>query len=135
MSNRGIREHVLMLAGRPCGVAVSEISGFTAEASSMALYRLRKIGKVYAARISHRRVRYFTDATVAAAYEKAHKSGGSDAGPANHTGRMVTMNAKHQRAWWPADAEPVITSETKITIAPPPPEWSTRTNTHSRWGG
>lgn len=36
------------------------------------------------------------------------------------------------RAWWGADAEPVITANTKITVAPPLPERVLRTNTHSR---
>lgn len=134
MSNHGIRSHVLMLASRECGVSVAEVSGFTAEVASMALYRLRKLGKVHVARISHRRVRYFTDPDLAAAYEKANKRAGSDAGPANHTGRMVTLNGKHQRAWWPPDAPMVITEHTKYTQADPLPQ-PTRTNTHSTWGG
>lgn len=134
MSNHGIRAHILMLASRDCGVAVAEVSGFTAEAASMTLYRLRKMGKVHAARISHRRVRYFVDEARAAAYEKANKRASSDVGPANHTGRMITMAGRHQRAWWPPDAPMVITENTKITRAAPLPQ-PTRTNTHSGWGG
>lgn len=134
MSNHGIRAHLLMLAARPCGISVAEVSGFTAEAVSMALYRLRKLGKVHAARISHRRVRYFTDEALAAKYEKAHRRASSDAGPTNHAGRMLSMAGKHQRAWWPPDAPMVITENTKITRAKPLPQ-PTRTNTHSGWGG
>lgn len=134
MSNHGIRAHVLMLASRPCGVSVAEVSGFTAEAVSMALYRLRKIGKVHAARLSHKKVRYFIEADVAQDYEKAHKRISMDAAPTNHTGRMINMSGKHQRAWWPPDAPMVITEKTRITVAQPLPQ-PTRTNTHSVWGG
>jgi HAMP domain-containing protein len=43
----------------------------------------------------------------------------------------VTITVNRTRAWWDASAEPVITSKTKVTIAPPPP-YAYRTNTHSR---
>jgi hypothetical protein len=33
------------------------------------------------------------------------------------------------KAWWPADAKPVITSATRVTICPAPPV-PTRTNTY-----
>lgn len=41
---------------------------------------------------------------------------------------FVDIAKKRQRAWWDADAPAVITPETKITVAPRPPQ-PTKSNT------
>lgn len=53
---------------------------------------------------------------------------------AQSTAQKAKAHTAKQRAWWPKDAEPVITAKTKITIAPPAPT-PLVTNTHARrWG-
>jgi hypothetical protein len=55
--------------------------------------------------------------------------------PAAKPSKPANVTVKERnRAWWPADAEPVITAATRVTIAPPPVR-HLRTNTHSPFGG
>lgn len=128
-----LRMHCLRLAGREHGLATSEVTGYSATQVRAAVWHLKNDGVLFAARLSHKVVRYFDSQKKAHAYERHHGTGSGAASQAD--GRKLSMAPKaSQRAWWPADAPAVITSKTKITIAPPPPDWTTRSNTHSRWG-
>lgn len=132
----GLYAHVERLAARDCGVTTGEVTGYTAEQVSLALYRLRLKGRVFAAKLSYRSVRYFADEARAKAFEAANRRAQVGASASNHAGRHLNLGGtRHQRAWWDADAPMVITERTKVTIAPPPPEQPRRTNTHSEWGG
>lgn len=130
-----LRQHVRDLAARPGGVSYAEVTGFATSQVSSALWRLKTDGEVFAAKISHRNVSYFADPIAAKRYEAEHREKGDRNGtPMSYTGQHIGHAGKHQRAWWPADAPAVITSSTKITIAPPPPT-PTKSNTYTEWGG
>ena len=128
-----LRMHCLRLAGREHGLATSEVTGYSATQVRQAVWHLKNDGLIFSAKLSHQVVRYFSDEARAKAYQAKH---GKPGAATQAAGRKLSLPPKaSQRAWWPKDAEPVITEKTKITVAPPPPEWSTRSNTHSRWGG
>ena len=45
--------------------------------------------------------------------------------------RQIVISKPRVHAWWPADAEPIITPQTKVTIGPSPGR-VLRTNTHEQ---
>lgn len=130
-----LRRHVKALAQRECGVAYAEVTGYATSQVTQALWRLKTEGEVFAAKLSHKSVRYFGTPEAAQAFERANrKTAASNGTAASYSGRHIGAAGRHQRAWWPADAPMVITEKTKVIKAPAPAE-PTKTNTHTEWGG
>lgn len=130
-----LRQHVKALAQRDCGVSYAEVTGFATAQVSSALWRLKTDGEVFAAKISHRNVRYFGTPEAARSFEAKHRqASGANGTAASYSGQHIGTAGKHQRAWWPADAPMVITEKTKVTKAAAP-EQPRKTNTHTEWGG
>lgn len=127
-----LRTHVQRLASRPSGVCSAEVTGFSATQVRAAIWHLMQAGALHRAKLAHKVVRYFTDAQLAAQYERLHRR--APATPVTSMGQRNNPTHKSLRAWWPADAPMVITEHTKITVAKPLPQ-PIRTNTHSGLGG
>ena len=128
-----LRTHVQRLATRADGVCAAEVTGFRATQIRAAIWHLVQAGALHPARLSHKVVRYFTEAQLAAQYECLHRR--APARPATTMGERSNPTHKSlRRAWWPADAPMVITEHTRVTVAKPLPQ-PTRTNTHTGWGG
>lgn len=127
-----LRMLVKRLASRADGVCAAEVTGFRATQIRAAIWHLKQAGSLHPATLSHRVVRYFTDAQRTAEYERLHRR--APATPTTTLDRRNNPSHKALRAWWPADAPMVITADTKITVAKPLPQ-PVRTNTHSGWGG
>jgi hypothetical protein len=114
----GLRTLVMSLASRPGGMRAADAG---TEWGPHTVGRLcnvmAKRGELFPARMSFKHVLYFTDIEAAAAHQREHS-------------QQPTVQFKREpgRAWWPKDAEPIIT----VTICPgvkPDP----RTNTYA-WG-
>lgn len=116
------------LARRPQGFTVTEAGGErnSVQAACERMTKTPTRNRIYKAKAGPRDIRYFDTAERASAYVASRLK----ALPAADRSQPT-----HTRAWWlgtsDASAEPVITSRTRITVAPTPPA-PTHTNTHSR---
>lgn len=119
-----VRDIALVLAARPQGVGAKDIAG-PRTTSSINLRKLLAEGLLHRAG-GHLEVRYFTDPERAKTWHKLVTVARAPAARSRvPMGRKTTT-----RAGWGRDDPCVITSETRVTIAPTPPA-PTRTNTHS----
>jgi hypothetical protein len=107
----------------PAGMVVGSINA-SPNSVSGALHVLSRRGECFIAVVSYKSRRYFGTAKARDAFMASRVT---PRGP-------IALRVMHTRtrAQWPADAEPVITSATKVTIAPSP-RLALWTNTHNRW--
>lgn len=119
-----IRQVVLTLAARPDGMRAVEamplLPNTTAAAIEACMVKLKARGMLHSVPLTYRTVRYFSSLAGASAYERRH---------APKFAAPVTISQTHGRGPAHLPGEPVVTSRTRITIAPTPPRalW---TNTH-----
>lgn len=99
---------VLKLAAEPNGMANAEVPSYTLEQVARITNKLQTRGKIFPAKLSHRRVRYFTGAQRAAAYAEAWKQA------ANPTPNVIVHKAQAQ---FDPQAPMVCTADTKYTKA------------------
>lgn len=123
---------LLELSKRPNGFGNHDVSGYTVAYVGQTATVMARRGLLFKGRTSYHNVRFFDTAEAAAAWERSENRAASDVG---HSARASvthapTGRAKHQRAWWPADAEPVFTPATIYTYGASPGQ-AYRTNTHS----
>lgn len=125
-----LRQTLLALAGRhdrASGFGLASVPGVCNATANRVAAEMVDAGELHRVRLSHKIVRYFSGAEAAQRYRQGrpdYAAGAPGPEPA------VRIGAGSSRAWWPADAEPRITAETKMTIAPAPVR-QLRTNTHS----
>lgn len=121
---------ILTLAAREQGVSIAEVKALDAALTdkrvSSVLAYLRDRGQLHVAEITHK-IKTFH--STAAAAQRALAAG---AGLRAKAMRRKASESSRHHAPWPADAEPVITAATRITIAPTPPR-ALKTNTHSQF--
>ncbi len=115
--------HLEKLAGNAAGFSASEVTGFSPEQVRRAAEAMVKAGRLVRSKVSPRRVRYFTSEKLAQAYKN---------GLAPATRRLAVIGPR-SRAGWAPDQPAVITSRTKITVAPPLPRRTLRTNTFTQF--
>ena len=115
-----IQARLMAIADAKAGFAASEITGLAAAQVRQAAEALAAAGHVVRHRVAPRRIRYFATLAQAEAYTKSHV-------PA---GRIGIAGGPRARASWRADEPGIITSRTKITVAPPLPRAVYRTNTY-----
>jgi hypothetical protein len=104
------------LAENPSGFSVSEISGYSPEHVRRAAEALVGAQSIVRRQVSPRRVRYFANEQLAESYAAASRA------------RAPTLGPRF-KATWRQDEPGLITAQTKIYVAPPPPG-VLRTNTY-----
>lgn len=115
--------HLETLAHTPAGFSASEVTGFSPEQVRRAAEAMVKADRIVRSKVSARRIRYFADEKLALAYKN---------GIAPATRRLAVIGPR-SRATWRADEPALITSRTKITVAPPLPRRTLRTNTFTQF--
>mgnify|MGYP001572823136 CR=1 FL=1 len=99
---------ILKNAKRPDGIRALDLGDWH-KVASMMMIRMEKAGKLHKAQISYRNVRYF-----------ANKADAQAATDRIRTAVPVRIARPVHSAWWPKDAEPIITAQTKYTSCPAP---------------
>ena len=115
--------HLEQLADTSAGFSASEVTGFSPEQVRRAAEAMVKEQRLVRHKVSPRRVRYFKNDKLAQAY-------------GNGLASVVTRRAvsgPRSRAAWAPDEPGVITARTKITVAPPLPRRTLRTNTYTQF--
>ncbi len=105
------------MAENSTGFSASELTGYSPEAVRRAAEALVAAGRLVRSKVSPRRVRYFANAQLAQSYSAAPPV------------RAMAAGTRFKAAWR-ADEPGVITSRTKIIVAPTPPRGVYRTNTY-----
>jgi len=118
--NTTLHQTLETLSKTSAGFSASEVTGYGPEQVRRAAEALVAANRLHRAKISARRVRYFSAASQAQAYMTAR--------PATPNRQMVAGN--RTKASWSSDEPGLITPQTKITKAPPPPRGVFRTNTY-----
>lgn len=109
--NGRVRSQIEVLSARREGFSASEVLGIDADVTAREIYRLRKAGKLFSVKVTHKRVRYFATQELADRWAAAnHVTSPQD---------RFTIMPPRSRANW-ANDEPIITDKTKVTIAPRP---------------
>lgn len=119
-----LHTNLLQLAESADGFAVSEVSGYSPEQVRRAAEALVAAGEIVRAKMSARRVRYFANDKLASAY--------SDSRVATSRSTQSAGGTRTKAPWKPEDPA-IITPNTKIYIAPPPPSDVFRTNTYLKF--
>lgn len=115
--------NLINLSETPAGFSASDVTGYAPEQVRRAAEALVKAGKIVRAKVSARRVRYFASARLASAYISGTVP----------TGRARPVLGPRSKATWSVDEPGLITSKTKIHIAPPLPRRVLRTNTYQQF--
>lgn len=111
------------LAKTQSGFSASEVTGYSPEQVRRAAEALVAADRLHRSKVSPRRVRYFASAKLAQDYQSSRPVVGAQ--------RPVTgLRAK---ASWSPDEPGLITAQTKITKAAPPPRGVFRTNTYLQY--
>ncbi len=119
-----LHTNLISLAQSAEGFAVSEVSGYSPEQVRRAAEALVASGEMVRAKLSARRVRYFASDKLAGAYSDNRVS----------TSRTTqTAGGPRSKAPWKPEDPGIITSKTKIYIAPPPPSDVFCTNTYLKF--
>jgi hypothetical protein len=108
------------LAQTPTGFSASEVTGYSPEQVRRAAEALVAADRLFRAKVSPRRVRYFANEKLAQGFMASR--------PVAAPQRMVA--GSRVKAGWSVDEPGLITSRTKITKAPAPPRGVFRTNTY-----
>jgi hypothetical protein len=117
-----MRAEVLRLAALPKGFRCEELPDEHEHAVRNCTKRLLADGLLHRVQLSHKNVRYWTDLKTA------------EAARAKTILTLRVVRIAPRREGWGPEVCPIITKDTKYTIAPPPPRcW--RTNTFSNFGG
>lgn len=116
--NTALHKKLLDLSETSSGFSASELTGYSPEQVRRGAEALVKAGDLVRHNVSPRRVRYFSNMKAAKQYtvgqnRATHMAAGSRA-----------------KAPWKLDEPAIITSKTKIYIAPPLPRNVYRTNTY-----
>jgi len=114
---------LINLAATPAGFSASDVTGYAPEQVRRAAESLAKAGKIVRMKVSPRRVRYFANDKLANAYVAGAASGS----------RARPVLGARSKATWSADEPGLITSRTKIYVAPPLPRRVYRTNTYQQF--
>lgn len=114
---------LINLSATPAGFSASDVTGYAPEQVRRAAEALAKAGKIVRIKISSRRVRYFANDKLAQAYVAGGLSGS----------RARPVLGARSKATWSPDEPGLITSRTKIHIAPPLPRRVFRTNTYQQF--
>lgn len=114
---------LINLSATPAGFSASDVTGYAPEQVRRTAEALAKAGKIVRVKVSPRRVRYFANDKLATAYVA-----GSVAGS-----RARPVLGARSKATWSADEPGLITSSTKIHVAPPLPRRVFRTNTYQQF--
>jgi hypothetical protein len=114
--------HLEKLANTAAGFSASEVTGFSPEQVRRAAEAMVKAGRLVRSKVSARRVRYFSNEKLAQTYKN---------GLAPAISRLAI--GPRSRASWAPDQPAVITARTKITVAPPLPRRTLRTNTYTQF--
>lgn len=118
--NTTLHNTLLKIADGAAGFSASEITGYSPETVRRAAEALVAAGRMHRTKVSARRVRYF--ATEALARQFVSRQTVAPA-PRSAVGSRM-------KAAFKPDDPPIITSQTRITVAPPPPRGVFRTNTY-----
>ena len=110
---RKTRELIRELASNPAGVTSADVTAVNAETARKYLGRMRDEGLLVEIPYGKGEpARFF----VSDAQRRKFLRDTAEAEAA----RIIRHKPKHAKAWWDKSAEPVITSETIVTIAPAP---------------
>ena len=115
--------NLINLSATAAGFSASDVTGYAPEQVRRAAEVLVKAGKIVRAKVSARRVRYFANDKLAGAY----------IGGGIPHGRARAVLGPRSKATWSVDEPGLITSRTKIHIAPPLPRQVFRTNTYQQF--
>jgi hypothetical protein len=114
---------LISLTEQAAGFAASEVTGYSAAQVRKAAEGMAETGLMLRWNVSPRRVRYFANEDQAKNY-KPTPVAGRVAGPSS---------GPRMKAGWAADEPAIITSQTKITIAPRLPSNVYRSNTYLKF--
>jgi len=109
------------LAKGASGFSAADVSGYSPGMLWNTLNAMCEAGELHKAKVSHKCVRYFGNKGLADKFMQSQRQSTAKA----HA-------SPRARASWPADAVPIITSDTRVTIAPTPPR-ALYSNTHARY--
>lgn len=115
--------NLINLSQTAAGFSASEITGFSPEQVRRTAEALVKDGQMIRSKVSPRRVRYFANDQLAKDYASGRPV---VAGP------MLAGGAR-AKARWSASEPGLITSRTKVYVAPPLPRDVFRTNTYAQF--
>lgn len=122
-TNTVLHTNLINLSESSEGFAVSEVSGYSPEQVRRSAEALVAAGQIVRAKLSARRVRYFANEKLAAAYSSSRTS----------KSRSQSSGGPRSKAPWRPEDPAIITPQTKIYIAPPPPSDVYRTNTYLKF--
>lgn len=115
-----LQTNLLSLAETPAGFSASEVTGFAPDLVRRVANAMVAEGRMVRAKVGTRAMRYFINEAKANTFREGNVS------RARHR-PLVGMRAK---ARWSVEEPGLITSRTKITIAPPLPRRVFRTSTY-----
>jgi hypothetical protein len=121
--NTTFHTHLITISKTAAGFSASEVTGYSPEQVRRAAEALVGAGTIVRFKVTPRRVRYFANEKLAQAYVS---------GQAPAVRRLAAIGPRSKAQWRPEDPG-VITSRTKITIAPPLPKRTYRTNTYTQF--
>jgi hypothetical protein len=121
--NTTFQTHLITLSNTSAGFSASEVTGYSPEQVRRAAEALVAAGLIVRFKVTPRRVRYFANDKLARTYVS---------GQAPATRRLAAIGPRSKAQWRP-DEPGVITSRTTITIAPPLPRRTSRTNTYPQF--
>jgi hypothetical protein len=119
--NTTLHTHLFSLAQTLAGFSASDVTGYSPELVRRSAEAMVRQGQIVRATVAPRRVRYFASSDQVRAYTEARNK---------PTRPGVTIGARTKPSWR-HDEPGLVTSRTKITIAPPLPRNVLRTNTYS----
>ena len=127
-----LRALLTEMSRRDNGVGSHDVSGYTVAYVGQTASVMVRRGQLHRGKTAHHNVRFFSTAEAARAWERSEFATASNV--ARNASASVTHappggRGKHQRAWWPADAQPVFTADTVYTYGASPGQ-AYRTNTH-----
>jgi hypothetical protein len=111
---------LLSLSETAAGFSASEVTGYSPELVRRTANALVAADRMIRAKVGARAVRYFADDALAKTYIAGNVA----------AARPKAAGGPRSKAPWSADEPGVITSRTKIYIAPPLPRRVFRTNTY-----
>ena len=120
--NEQRRQQILPLAARPQGMRAHDVQGMDYKGITQEIARLCKRGVLVRVRVSHRNARFFMTKEQAQRWMRAN--GITCEAPPKRKPRPPSdptiVIKRHSGAHWQPGQEAVITSKTKVTIAPRP---------------
>jgi hypothetical protein len=122
-TDTSLQTQLLTLAETPNGFSASEVTGCSPELVRRTANGLVKAERMVRAKLGARSVRYFKSEALADAYRAGQPT----------AARTSVVLGPRSKAGWSADEPGIITSRTKITIAPPLPRRVLRTNTYMQF--